>query len=119
MAVADVKAYFKKVEKQYRELKDNMKDFDEAFAKGYITEDRLTEVKKWCNVVETNYERLAYIMHLLAIPNKHGKKLTKADEKLRQSLSMLKADENYVLVENQDALVNFRKEVEKLLNDEE
>lgn len=119
MAIADVKSYFRKVEKQYRELKGNLKDFDEAFAKGHITEDKLTEVKNWCNVVETNYERLAYIMHLLAIPNKHSKKLSRADEKLRKTLTLVKADEDYVLEENRDALVNLRKELEKLVNGDE
>lgn len=114
MSLVDVKIYFKQVENQWFEAKTDLVDFEQALKDGYITEDRLESVKEDFAVIDENYQRLAYIMHLFAIPNRHSKHLTKADQKLADTLSLAKADTDYVLQENEDALVRLRADIKEL-----
>ena len=45
MAKRDVQDYYYTMLNQYLEMKNDLKDFDEALKNGYITEDRLAEVQ--------------------------------------------------------------------------
>lgn len=114
MALADVKVYFKQVEDQWFEARHDLADFEQALKDGYITEDKLKDVKEDYAIIEANYQRLAYIMHLFAIPNRHSRTLTLADKKLVDKLSLVRANSNYVLQENQDALKKLRIDIKKL-----
>lgn len=111
MAIADLKIYFKQVEQQRNEMLDLMNQLDTALASGYYTEEQVEVFRQQYEVVNNNYERMAYEMHLLAIPNRHSRKMSKADQKLREKMTLVKCTDDYVLTENQDALVNFRKEL--------
>lgn len=114
MALADVKTYFKQVEDQWFEAKADLADFEQALKDKHITEDQMADVKENFAILDENYQRLAYIMHLFAIPNRHSRKLTTADIKLANKLSLVGADEDYVLRENEDALKNLRAEIARL-----
>ena len=48
MAIKDVKVYFYNMLGQYLEMKEDLKDFDQALQDGHITEDKLEEVYKGC-----------------------------------------------------------------------
>lgn len=115
MALADVKVYFKQVETQWLEAKNDLKDLEQALKDGYITEERLTDIKADFDIIDTNYQRLAYIMHLFAIPNRHSHKQSKAEQDLAKKLTLVQADDDYVGLENQDALTNLRKHIDQLL----
>lgn len=114
MALADVKIYFKQVEDQWFEARENLTDFEQALKEGYITEDRLACVKEDFAIIDDNYQRLAFIMHLFAIPNRHSKKLTQSDKMLIEKLSLAHADSTYVIKENEDALARLRADIKKL-----
>ena len=75
MAARDVKEYYFKLIAQKAELEADLADFEEAFKNGYITEDKLVEIKDTVDRIETNYQRVLYIAYLLELPNNKKKKL--------------------------------------------
>lgn len=82
---------------------------------GYITDERLNDIKADFDVIDTNYQRLAYIMHLFAIPNRHSRKQSKAEQDLVKKLTLVHANDDYVRLENSDALASLRKHIDQLL----
>lgn len=116
MAALDVKKYFAKVQSQYLEMKADMSEFEQAFKDGHITEDQLDAAKEDILRIETNYQRLVYIMYLLELPNRASKhdKHNRMNKKLLNGLSKVGADEAGVLQENKSALDHFRAELEHL-----
>lgn len=115
MALADVKVYFKQVETQWFEAKNDLKDLEQALKDGHITEEHLEAIKADFDTIDTNYQRLAYIMHLFAIPNRHSRKQSHAEQELINKLTLVHADADYVKLENQNALTNLRKHIDQLL----
>ena len=61
MALIDFKRYMFQVEAQYVEMKEDLKDFEQALKDGYITEDKLVSVREYVEMLEQNYKRLLYI----------------------------------------------------------
>ena len=116
MAVKDVKEYYYKMLAQYLEMKNDLADFEEALKNGFITEEKLAEVKDTVNSLELNYDRLTYIMYLLELPNRRSKhaKHNKANKKLVEAFKDRNADTNAVELENKSALDHFRKELKHL-----
>lgn len=101
MAVKHVKDYFYTMLAQYCEEKENLKDFEEALAKGQITEDRLDDIKENFAAIEENFERIKYIVFLLNMPNRKEKrkkyeKMSKKDlaefEKYKATLAQVEAE---------------------------
>ncbi len=58
MAVRDVRDYYYNLLNQYIEMKEDLADFEQAFKEGYITEDKLGEVKNQVSIIQTNFERI-------------------------------------------------------------
>ena len=77
MAVRDVKEYYYKLLVQSAEMKADLEDFEKALKAGYITEDKLDEVKEQVNIIQANFERVGYIMYLLELPNRTSKQAKK------------------------------------------
>ena len=69
MAVKDVKEYYYKMFAQYLEMKNDLADFEEALKNGFITEEKLAEVKDTVNSLELNYQRLLYVALTRALHN--------------------------------------------------
>ena len=116
MAVRDVKEYYYKLLVQSAEMKADLEDFEKALKAGYITEDKLDEVKAQVDVIQANFERVGYIMYLLELPNKASKqgKWKKQNSKLTNHFAEAKADEQAVFEENKSALDRLRAELRKL-----
>ena len=74
MAVKHVKDYYLKIEKMYVELLADLKEMEEDFKKGECTEEELQNLLIPVNNIKENYERLAYILYLLYLPNRDKKK---------------------------------------------
>ena len=74
MAVRDFRQYLGTVQRQYLEMKADLKDFEQALKDGFITEEKLQEVIEDVNKIETNYNRLLYVAYLLELPNRNEKK---------------------------------------------
>lgn len=116
MALADVKAFFKQLQSQRDEMKADLADFENALAEGHITEDQLQSVKEDFDLVETNYQRVLYIMYLFDIPNRHSKKtkFLQANRKLIEQFSLNKSDEDALITENENVIKHFRDELKRL-----
>ena len=116
MAVRDVKEYYYKLLVQSAEMKADLDDFKKALEAGYITEDKLAEVKEQVNIIEANFERVGYIMYLLELPNRKDKKdkWKKQNSNLTNHFIEVKADEQAVFDENKSALDQLRIELKKL-----
>lgn len=117
MAVKDVKEYFNKMADQYFEMKGVLEDFNEAFKNGQITEDRLDSVKEEVEIIQTNYERLAYIMYLIDLPVRKKKqpKFNKMNKKKLEELARQAATAEDVAEENDQAIENIKSEINKLI----
>ena len=116
MALKDVKEYYYHMTAQFMELKADLADFEEAFANGYITEDKLEAVKEELVKVEINHERLSYIMYLLEMPNKKQKKpgYVARNAALVDFFADHNADMDSVIAENKSSLDNLRAELKRL-----
>lgn len=119
MALSDVKAFLKQQEAVRNEMKADMKDFEEALAAGHITEDQLTGIKEEFDLVDTNYQRLLYIMYLFEIPNRNSRrtKFLKANQNLIKQFSLNKSDAEAIKLENESALTQLRAEIKRLKTD--
>ena len=116
MAVRDVREYYWKLLAQQEEMQNDLEDFTEALQNGYITEEKLEDVKLEVNRLKENVDRVAFILYLLEKPNKPSKKpkYDKQNKKLLEEFERQEANENAVLAENKSALDNIRAELKKL-----
>lgn len=116
MAVKDVREYLTKVQAQYMAAKADLADFEQGLKDGYITEDRLEEVKDELYKIEVNYQRLLYIQYLLNEPQRRSKKQKyhNSNNILDEYFEASGATSKAVEKENEDALVALRKELKKI-----
>lgn len=110
MAIIDVKRYYYEVLMQYLEMKEDIADFEEALKSGYITEDKLDEVKNDIYLVKENLDRLSYIMHLLNLPKRKEKqtKYKQQNSKLENYFELNNATSENVINENTNVLKHFK-----------
>ena len=89
MSVKDVIRYYNQVCVDYKEMEDNIKDFEEAVSKEIFPPERLEEYKKSIEPFKTNYERLTYIIYLLNQPVRKDKVAgyERRNQKLLKSLN--------------------------------
>lgn len=116
MALIDFKRYMFQVEAQYVEMKEDLKDFEQALKDGYITEDKLVSVKEDVEMLEQNYKRLLYAAFLLEIPKRNSKKAKhkNANNALINYFEKLGASESAVIEENKSLLTKIRAELKTL-----
>ena len=116
MAVKDVKQYYYTMLNQYLEMKANLADFEQGLADGYITEDQLIAAQEEIYALESNYERLSYIMYLLEMPNRSSKKegYNQRNKILMEHFTENNATDSQVELENRSALDKLRIELKKL-----
>lgn len=121
MAVKDVRQYFYTVLMQYLEEKQNLADFEEALKNNLITEEQMQEAIDTVADLETNYNRLAYIMYLLDMPNRGSKKkaYVRQYKTILDELEKLGADIESIKKENSDALIHFKAALKALTNKDE
>ena len=115
MAKKDVQEYYYTMLNQYLEMKNDLKDFDEALKNGYITEDRLVEVQDEIAKVKQNLERIQYIMWLFYLPNKKSKrkKLKISGDALYNYFKDIGVDTEALKNENSEVLIHLRKELKQ------
>lgn len=105
MSVKHVKEHYLKVVKQYTDMQQELREFDEEAAKGLFDPDRLAAIKELLVPLKENYERWTYMMFLLNQPTrvKKVKKYTQQNKKLLESLNVANSPEG-VLESNKDQL---------------
>jgi len=116
MAVRDVREYYWKLLAQQEEMQNDLEDFTEALQNGYITEEKLEDVKLEVGRLKENVDRVAFILYLLEKPNRPEKKpkYDRANKALLHELENRTATEEQVLAENKSILDHIRKELKKL-----
>ena len=120
MSLKDFRQHLASVQSQYLEAKEDLKDFDEALKAGYITEEKLQQVKEDFERIDMNYQRLLYVDYLINIPRFgrkrfNNKKSNKAKLKCAQEN---KADEASVLEENDMLRADILNELKKIENED-
>lgn len=118
MALKDFKQYLVHVQGQYLEMKQDLADFEQAFKDGYITEDKLTDVKDTIAQLETNYQRLLYVAYILEKPNRKDKKRKfekqASNVALENAFDNMGASESAVFDENKSLLDDLRTQLKDL-----
>lgn len=116
MAIKDVKQYYYTMLNQYLEMKADLADFEQALADGHITEDQLIAAQNEVFTIETNFDRISYIMYLLEMPNRSKKRdrYKKSNKALEQHFTESGSTQESVNIENKSALDNLRLELSKL-----
>lgn len=118
MAKSDVREYLYTMLQQYLEMKNDLKEFDQAFKDGYITEDKLEEIKMDVARLRENYDRLVYICYLLDLPNRSKKKekFKAANKDIEDYMTDINASEAAVIEENK-CILNIIKQRLKTLTE--
>ena len=116
MAVLDVREYYWKLMAQYEEMQNDLADFTDALQNGFITEDRLAEVKDEVEKMKINCDRVAFVLYLLEKPYRKSKKAKydKRNKKLLEEFDRRNATDENVFAENKSALDHIRAELKKL-----
>ena len=114
MALKDVKKYFQQVESQYHEMFENIKDLQEAYDQGIVSEEQFNQYSFQIQQIKQNYDRLGYIMYLFTLPKRDKKKNKLRNEGLENYFSLNYADEKAVLKEDSDALKVLKTELREL-----
>ena len=105
MSVKHVKEHYLKVVKQYIDMQQELREFDEEAAKGLFDPDRLDSIKELLAPLKENYERWSYMMFMLNQPERKKKvtKYTRQHKKLLQSLNEVNSPNN-ILESNEQQL---------------
>jgi len=119
MAQYDIKKYYYSALGQYVSLKEDMKDFEQGLKDGYITEERLAEIKEEFERVKENYTRVAYIMFLAELPNRKAKKAKylKNNRSILEDFEAVRADEGSVIDENKSLTSDIKKKLKEILEE--
>lgn len=119
MAKRDFVDYLYSVQETVLAAREDLKDFEKGLKEGYITEDRLEEIKEELAKMELNYQRLLYCEYLLDLPvrKQKKKKYTEATTKVQQYFDKVNASAEAVEDENKSALSLIQSEI-KLLETE-
>ena len=113
MAYLDVKAYYLEVEEQYKNMLELIKQLEDAQAKGEIDKERVKLFKDNAMIMKSNYERLAYIMHLFNRP-KSTKKHNKVKDDLEDKFEFIGASKKQVIDENTFILNDFKQYLDNI-----
>ena len=89
MAVRDVINYYAQVEAQYQEMLADVKDYEQAFNTGEISEEKYEQALQLVDGIKSNYERLSYIMFLLTKRKKYAKRSLTKDVELTENAEYL------------------------------
>lgn len=109
----DVQAYFIQMQKQYNELNKMLDKVNKEIEQGLVTEEQKANFENYYMAVKANYDRVAYLMHLLYQPPKfiqklRNKKALKEQEKAMKEFEKNKATLEDVTKENEETLAKIK-----------
>ena len=109
----DVQAYFIQMQKQYNELNKMLDKVNKEIEQGLVTEEQKANFESYYMAVKANYDRVAYLMHLLYQPPKfiqklRNKKALKEQEKAMKEFEKNKATLEDVTKENEETLAKIK-----------
>lgn len=109
----DVQVYFIQMQKQYNELNKMLDKVNKEIEQGLVTEEQKANFESYYMAVKANYDRVAYLMHLLYQPPKfiqklRNKKALKEQEKAMKEFEKNKATLEDVTKENEETLAKIK-----------
>ena len=109
----DVQVYFIQMQKQYNELNKMLNKVNKEIEQGLVTEEQKANFESYYMAVKANYDRVAYLMHLLYQPPKfiqklRNKKALKEQEKAMKEFEKNKATLEDVTKENEETLAKIK-----------
>lgn len=114
MALRHFKDYYKQVEKQYFRMVENSKEYDKLLKEGKVEYEQVEQVQAMLSKVTENYKRLTYVAYLMQLPNRSKKEKKHRNTKIENALKM--DDKEAIYKENEDILINFKKQIEEKKN---
>lgn len=116
MALKHVKRYYAKVEQQYFEMLQELKDFEKEVQEGFVEESILESARKILIPLKQNYDRLSYIMVLMNQPRRESNKAKykNKNKNVYKYLELNKSLDTDVIEENTEVLSNLKQFVENL-----
>ena len=111
MSVKHVLDYYNQVGDDYLEMRENLKDMEEALANKLVTPEQVEQIQQMLQPLMVNYQTLSYIVYLLKLPRKEVKK--ERDVKLKKRLLELagnRTQEN-VLKEDKETIELLKQKI--------
>ena len=104
MSKKDVDAYYDTITEQYKEMLQDIRDFEQEASEGLVEPERVDRLKEQIAPIKQNWERWTYMMFLLNQPERKSKHKAyqERNKKLLNSLSV-KNSLSSVLEENEIA----------------
>lgn len=109
MSVKHIKEYYEEIAQQYKDMLNEIKDFEKEVEKKLIEPERLDKIKESIQPLMNNYQTLSYIMYLLQKPNKidNQKVYDKRKQKFLSTINE-KFTEEGLLKENKEVIKNLK-----------
>lgn len=106
MALRDVKEYYLSVEQSFLEMKKTAEILNAELKAGNVTEEQAEQATKLTQALCDNYNRLGYVMYLMAKPRKKDNKVKYdgSHKYLLKYFADAKATKECIDAENMDAL---------------
>lgn len=111
MALRHVKKYFSQIATQYFQMAKMLEGFEKELKEGKIEESQVQTARAMIQPLKTNYDRMAYVIYLLNLPNdpRSRKNNEKDQVRLKNYFSRVKADQDGIEFEDKDVLENLKK----------
>lgn len=105
MSHRDVIEYYKQIQNDYIEMREELKDLEKECMEGLVSPEQVDQMKSTIEPLKTNYERISYIIYLMNKPVRKNKAegYKKRNQKLLKSLNPSNSIENS-LKENKEVL---------------
>ena len=115
MALKQVKEYYKSVERLYFDMIHSLKEMEDEFRKGNVTEEELNKLMLPVNNIKDNYLRLSYMMHLFYEPNRRKKvaRYNRQHASLNDVFTSTRVSMREDLKDSEDALKEFKKHLKE------
>lgn len=119
----DVYNYFIEMQKQYNNMNKLLEKVNKEIQEGHVSNEQRENFETYFNNIKGNYERVAYIVHLLKQPPKFiqyfkNKKLIHDQKVFEKKMKEDKATLEDVVDENKTALENINEELNNVGGDE-
>jgi len=117
----DFYKYYTKVQLQYNETLKILEKINKELEEGLCTQEQRDNFERYFNNIQTNYERLSYVRHLLTLPPKfiqklQEKKIIKEQERLMNEFKKNLADQESVISENQENIDLMNSELGSIID---
>lgn len=108
MSVKHLKKYYESICRQKAGMEEALKEMSEGVTTKMYTPEQLEGLEKMMEPIKTSYQMLSYVMYLVNMPNKRGKK---KKYEIRMEKYLQKLDTKY---SQQSILKNNNKAIEEI-----